>query len=124
MSLGTSGSSDGTDVVSQAVNNAAAAGIVPVIAAGNSGPGKFTIGSPGAATGALTVAAMSDPGQGGFGLANFSSRGPTQDNRMKPEIAAPGVNVTAPKANSGNGYIAYSGTSMATPYEVPTLHPI
>ncbi|HEY3366206.1 MAG TPA: S8 family serine peptidase [Symbiobacteriaceae bacterium] len=123
MSLGTSSSSDGTDVVSQAVNRAADAGIVPVIAAGNSGPAKYTIGSPGAASGALTVAAMSDPAQGGFGLASFSSRGPTQDNRMKPEISAPGVSIMSCKANSGNQYISFSGTSMATPFDILTLRP-
>lgn len=56
MSLGTSGSSDGTDTLSQAVNNAADQGIIPVIAAGNSGPGRYTVGSPGAAVKAITVA--------------------------------------------------------------------
>jgi serine protease AprX len=57
MSLGTSGSSDGTDTVSQAVNRAADAGIVPVIAAGNSGPAAYTIGAPGAAEKAITMGA-------------------------------------------------------------------
>lgn len=56
MSLGTSGSSDGSDTLSQAVNNAADQGIIPVIAAGNSGPGRYTIGSPGAAVNAITIA--------------------------------------------------------------------
>jgi serine protease AprX len=64
---------------------------------------------------------MADPSELGFSLAAFSSRGPTQDNRMKPEIAAPGVNITAPKANSGNQYVAYSGTSMATPFVSGTV---
>ncbi|MFZ5817855.1 MAG: S8 family serine peptidase, partial [Bacillota bacterium] len=54
MSLGTSGSSDGTDTLSQAVNRAAEEGIVPVIAAGNAGPRFYTIGSPGAAANAVT----------------------------------------------------------------------
>ena len=52
------------------------------------------------------------------GLAPFSSRGPRLSNMaLKPDIAAPGVNITAAKANygSGNPYVAYSGTSMATP---------
>jgi serine protease AprX len=56
MSLGTSGSSDGTDTVSQAVNRAADAGIIPVIAAGNAGPSRFTVGAPGAAEKAITIA--------------------------------------------------------------------
>jgi serine protease AprX len=121
MSLGTQGSSDGTDIVSQAVNRAADAGIIPVIAAGNSGPYRYTVGSPGAASGAITVGAMADPSEQGFQLAAFSSRGPTQDGRVKPEIIAPGVNITAPRAGSGNGYIAYSGTSMATPFVSGTV---
>lgn len=57
MSLGTSGSSDGTDTVSQAVNRAADAGIIPVVAAGNSGPNRYTVGAPGAAEKAITMAA-------------------------------------------------------------------
>lgn len=55
MSLGTSGSSDGTDSVSLAVNRAADAGIAVVVAAGNSGPNPLTIGSPGAAEKAITM---------------------------------------------------------------------
>lgn len=57
MSLGTSGSSDGTDTVSMAVNRAADAGIIPVVAAGNSGPARYTVGSPGAAEKAITMSA-------------------------------------------------------------------
>ncbi|HYG57600.1 MAG TPA: S8 family serine peptidase, partial [Symbiobacteriaceae bacterium] len=91
------------------------------IAAGNSGPARYTVGSPGAAEKALTVGAMMDASENGFGLASFSSRGPTRDERVKPEIGAPGVNISAPKANSGNGYVVYSGTSMATPFVSGTI---
>lgn len=55
MSLGTSGSSDGTDTVSLAVNRAVDAGIVAVVAAGNSGPARYTVGAPGAAVKAITI---------------------------------------------------------------------
>ena len=72
----------------------------------------------------MTVAAMQDLAEGGFGLASFSSRGPTRDNRVKPDIGAPGVNIMAPRANSGNQYVSYSGTSMATPNEGSTLLPV
>jgi serine protease AprX len=116
LSLGTNGSSDGTDSTSVAVNNAAVNGIVPLVAAGNSGPAKFTIGSPGAAENAITVAAMADVGELGFNIANFSSRGPTKDGRIKPDIGAPGFKITAADANTGSGYVALSGTSMATPF--------
>lgn len=121
MSLGTSACSDGTDSTSTAVNNAVAAGIVAVVAAGNSGPGTCTVGSPAAAANAITVGAMADPGEGGFYLADFSSRGPTLDGRLKPDVAAPGVSITAAKARSGNGYVTYSGTSMATPFVAGTV---
>lgn len=121
LSLGTSGSSDGTDSTSLAVNNAVDNGIVVVVAAGNSGPSRYTIGSPGAAEKAITVAAMADVGELGFNLTDFSSRGPTADNRMKPDISAPGYNITAPEANSTNDYVTYSGTSMATPFTAGTV---
>ncbi|AEY65929.1 S8 family serine peptidase [Clostridium sp. BNL1100] len=116
LSLGTDASSDGTDSTSVAINNAFDAGIVPVVAAGNAGPGKATIGSPGAASKALTVGAFADVGEKGFFLADFSSRGLTADGRVKPDIAAPGYQITSVQANSTNKYIAYSGTSMATPF--------
>lgn len=116
LSLGSTGSSDGTDSTSQLLNQAAAAGIVPVAAAGNSGPARYTIGSPAAAADAITVGAMADPGEKGFSQAYFSSRGPTADGRVKPDISSPGVNITSARANSTNGYVSMSGTSMATPF--------
>jgi serine protease AprX len=116
LSLGASGCSDGTDLTSQAVNNAAAAGLVVVVAAGNEGPGKCTVGSPGAASGALTVGAMADTTAGGLTLASFSSRGPTADGRIKPDLVAPGVAVTSAQTGTTNGYVTYDGTSMATPF--------
>ncbi len=116
MSLGSSGCSDGTDSLSSAVNNAVDNGIVMVVAAGNSGPNKCTVGSPAAAARGITVGAMYDPGEKGWVVAEFSSRGPTADGRIKPDIAAPGRYITAAEAGSGNGYVTYSGTSMATPF--------
>jgi serine protease AprX len=116
LSLGASGCSDGTDATSIAVNNAQAAGLVVAVAAGNDGAGTCTIGTPGAATGALTVGAMADTAALGFSQAPFSSRGPTADGRIKPDISGPGVRITSAAANTGNGYAEYSGTSMATPF--------
>lgn len=116
LSLGTSGCSDGTDATSLAVNNASTAGIVVAVAAGNEGSGTCTVGSPGAAVGAVTVGAMTDFQQGGFHQAYFSSRGPTADGRIKPDVSAPGVNITSAKANTAADYTTMSGTSMATPF--------
>ena len=122
MSLGSAASSAGTDSTSRVVNRAAASGITPVVSAGNSGPGRNTIGSPAAATFAVTVGAMADPldTEGtrppGFSLASFSSRGPTADGRTKPDVAAPGVDISAAAAGTGSGYSVKSGTSMSSPF--------
>ncbi|MFE2733504.1 S8 family serine peptidase [Streptomyces sp. NPDC059349] len=115
MSLGSSETSDGTDPMAQAVNDLSdSTGALFVIAAGNSGANG--IGSPGAATSALTVGAVDS----GDDLAYFSSWGPRSvDGGLKPEITAPGVNILAARSQyaSGTGsYMTMSGTSMATPH--------
>jgi len=108
MSLG--GRGDPDDPLSTAVDNAVDLGVVSVIAAGNSGPGYNTIGSPGTARKAITVAASDKSDV----IAGFSSRGPTIIGTIKPDITAPGVAIrsTLPR----NTYDSYSGTSMATPH--------
>ncbi|MFG3172478.1 S8 family serine peptidase [Streptomyces sp. NPDC048200] len=116
MSLGSTDRSDGTDPMSQAVDDLSkATGALFVIAAGNSGAAG--IAAPGAATSALTVAAV----DGKDNLASFSSWGPRMtDGALKPEISGPGVNILAARsqyAASGSGFYAtMSGTSMATPH--------
>ena len=118
LSLGVEGCSDGLDSVSRAVDGASAAGLVVAAAAGNEGPDKCTVGSPGAARSAVTVGAMADLSSSGFYMADFSSRGPTQDGRIKPDVIGPGVRVTSAAANapSTDLYDTFSGTSMATPF--------
>jgi serine protease AprX len=124
MSLGDTAGGDGTDAVSLAVNAAVAAGDVVVVAAGNSGDLPGTINAPGTATGAITVGAVSDWSSpvgtdrhdDGIWLASFSSRGPTVDGRVKPDISGPGISVRAAQAGTTSGYVTESGTSMATPY--------
>lgn len=129
MSIGAAGNSDGTDSTSQLVNQAVDAGIVVVVSAGNEGPGKYTIGSPSAAAKAITVGAMADvepgnpgsfscgpaPGYGFYQIC-FSSRGPTADERIKPDISAPGVFIMAAEAGTTNQYVEMSGTSMSSPF--------
>ncbi len=125
LSLGSDGCSNGLDPVSQAVNRAVDAGLVVVVAAGNDGDsGSCTIGSPAAAAKAITVGAMADvtraAGATELNLAYFSSRGPTADGRFKPDLTAPGVDVTSAAMGTGTGYVAHSGTSMATPFVAGT----
>ena len=108
LSLG-SGDTPGTDPVEAAVDEVSARGVLVVVAAGNSYRPE-TIGSPGSVAAALTVGAVDKADA----MAIFSSRGPLPDGSVKPDLVAPGVNVTA--AQAGGGYVAMDGTSMATPH--------
>lgn len=105
----------------EVTNKVVKKGIIPVVAAGNAGPDKNTIGSPGAMPNVLTVGAH-DPVTGE--IASFSSRGPTNWGDTKPDVTAPGVNIYSGATGildwSGDktpqGYTPMSGTSMATPH--------
>ena len=118
------------DPVALSVGKAVEAGIVAAVAGGNSGPKPETIGTPGNHPDAFTVGALNDKGtltRADDDVAPFSSRGPTKvDGLVKPNILAPGVNITAANApgsaidranvpHVGQGYVTISGTSMATP---------
>ncbi|MFE0651201.1 S8 family serine peptidase [Streptomyces sp. NPDC059534] len=116
MSLGSTVPTDCTDPMSVAAEELARnKGTLFVIAAGNSGPTLNTVSSPGCAPSVLTVGATDRDDS----TAYFSSRGPTTvHHTLKPEIAAPGVGISAAAAG-GRGVYAYqsmSGTSMATPH--------
>jgi subtilisin family serine protease/uncharacterized membrane protein len=98
--------------------------MVYVFAAGNSGPGPQTTDSPGTAKNVITVGATGDDrGSSSNSVAGFSSRGPTADGRLKPDVVAPGAAVISARAQSagcagdegGCSYWALSGTSMSTP---------
>lgn len=104
------------EVLFETVQNVRAAGIVPVVSAGNSGPGCATIGNdgpPAQYNESYTVGAttMTDS------LASFSSRGPATfmgDTFIKPDIVAPGQSVRSSVPSSG--YAVFDGTSMASPH--------
>ncbi|MCK2216674.1 S8 family serine peptidase [Actinomadura sp. ATCC 31491] len=96
-----------TDAVSRL---SAAHGTLFVVAAGNDGCDRC-VGGPGDAPEALTVGAV----DGEDRPAGFSSRGPAgPDDAVKPDVTAPGVDITA--ARTGGGEITMSGTSMAAPH--------
>ncbi|MGV9308269.1 S8 family serine peptidase [Nonomuraea sp. NPDC003727] len=104
------------DPIEQAVNTLSErTGALFVISAGNSGSTPGTISSPGSAEAALTVGAVDKSDR----MAEFSSRGPRQgDHAIKPDVTAPGVDITAAAAagKADGPYVSYNGTSMAAPH--------
>jgi serine protease AprX len=119
LSLGADENGDGSDALSQICDAAVARGVVVCVACGNAGPGPGTVGTPGCARDVITVGASDQSDH----VASFSSRGPTTDNRVKPDLCFPGVAIAACRAaGTSMGqtidqyYTAASGTSMATPH--------
>ncbi|WP_405689356.1 S8 family serine peptidase [Streptomyces sp. NBC_01185] len=91
------------------------AGIFPAFSNGNAGPDCATAGSPGAYTNSYATGAYDSDGA----IASFSSRGTGEDGAVKPDIAAPGVDIRS--AAPGGGYAIKSGTSMASPHTAATV---
>jgi subtilisin family serine protease len=107
------------DIVVRALDNAAAAGVVPVVAAGNDFDvtGAGSVGSPANAPAAITVAASTLGGDGTHPdhIADFSSGGPTPVSlQLKPDVTAPGVDVLS--SIPAHDFETLDGTSMATPH--------
>jgi hypothetical protein len=90
-----------------------------ILAAGNEYSTR-TLRNPGIAKNVLTIGADTN-GTGSNQIADFSSRGPTQDNRIKPNITAPGVDLWSAQNTGTSGYSQMSGTSMATPAACGTV---
>ena len=107
---------DGASSISQALDIAVESGIVTVVAIGNGNLGiaahPGSVSYPGDSEKAITVGSVNDD----HNREIYSSRGPTGDGRMKPDVMAPGGAVMSARANSGDDYVSYSGTSMATPH--------
>ncbi|MFI5617048.1 S8 family serine peptidase [Streptomyces sp. NPDC051567] len=91
------------------------AGIFPAFSNGNGGPGCATSGSPGDYARSYSSGAFDINDT----IASFSSRGPGPGAIIKPNIAAPGVNVRS--SVPGNRYTSFSGTSMASPHTAATV---
>jgi subtilisin family serine protease len=107
------------DIVVKALDNAAAAGVVPVVAAGNDfdAAGYGSVGSPANAPAAITAAASTMGGDGTHPdhIASFSSGGPTPVSLLlKPDVTAPGVDVLS--SIPAHDFETLDGTSMAAPH--------
>jgi len=106
-------------------------GVVVVVAAGNhgyksfqtkDGPypsyAAFSITDPGNADGVITVGSTHRFWPHTYGVSFFSSRGPTGDGRLKPDLVAPGERIRAPFPREGEvgAWGQLDGTSMAAPH--------
>ena len=120
------------------INRLVRSGVVVVVAAGNTGYGALaaqqrttnagmpvTINDPGNAELAITVGSTHREMPHVYGVSYFSSKGPTGDGRMKPDIVAPGEKILSAATGKllmdrAEGkqceYVEDSGTSMAAPH--------
>lgn len=132
MSIGYCTDDDGTNAMSQQVNYLSSLGTVMVVALGNAAncglvPGTVRTMFPGSSSFAVTVGGTDDRDTVARGdETNYNSflRGPRSDFNvatpnllaLKPDIAAPGQNITSAQFNSTSSYFSQSGTSMAAPH--------
>jgi subtilisin family serine protease len=110
-------------------------GVVVVLAAGNEGSGEIivdgyastlsldlSIGDPANLEEAIAVGSVHPTLPHRYGTSYFSSRGPTADGRLKPDLVAPGERILSCRSGSGRRtteeslYVEQSGTSMAAPH--------
>ncbi len=102
-------------------------GVVVVAAAGNEGHQQYqtakglrdgyntvSITDPGNAAGVITVGSTHRDQPHNYGVSYFSSRGPTGDGRLKPDLVAPGEKIVAPTPHRNRR--RKDGTSMAAPH--------
>ncbi|UCC93312.1 MAG: S8 family serine peptidase, partial [Thermoplasmata archaeon] len=108
--LGGPNDHNGNSAISRLADEAVAAGINVVVAAGNSAL-SATVTAPGDAHDVVTVGSVSDDGI----LSTFSSEGPTTDGRTKPDVCAPGEDITGPWSRNNGGTYEGDGTSASAP---------
>lgn len=94
-----------------AADYAASVGILVVNSAGNAGSAPQTLGAPADADSIITVGAVNSSGT----IVSFSSRGPTADGRIKPEVCAQGSGVSVASSAGDGVYGSSSGTSFSCP---------
>lgn len=87
--------------------------------------GYDCIGGAGNAKNTLTVGAayevLNYTGPSSVSISNFSSFGPTDDGRIKPDVVGKGVDVYSSTSGSNTSYSSYNGTSMSAPNVTGTL---
>ncbi len=107
------GDTEGMDLHELAAEETIQNGIVFVTSAGNEGGAGFhTVGRPGTSPNSICVAGTTDTGR----LYGASSKGPSADGYAKPDVAAPGQDITSCGIANYDAYVTYSGTSMACPH--------
>lgn len=115
-SYGKKGMSENSALV-KGVNRAWDEGLVVVVAAGNNGPRRMSITTPGISRKVITVGCSDDNMEvivGGNRMVDYSGRGPTAACICKPDVVAPGCSVVSCASRLGK-YTIKSGTSMSTP---------
>ncbi|MFX0082461.1 MAG: S8 family serine peptidase [Candidatus Hodarchaeota archaeon] len=99
--------SDGMDILSQACDILVDRGILIVCPAGNYGPKETSIGSPSAAKKVISFGSLTKE----LTITRHSGRGPTIDNRIKPDFCLPGSKIKIPLSNELQ--VKVTGTSVA-----------
>ena len=116
----------GSSPVCQESERLVNAGVLVVAAAGNRGYvvaddgfewyRNLSITDPGNSDAVITVGATHRTEPHRYGVSYFSSRGPTGDGRMKPDLVAPGEKIRSVVPGSKTAVVALDGTSMAAPH--------
>ena len=107
-------------------------GLTILFAAGNDGPNSGTVSPPATAKNVISVGNHKNRYSGSPDvMMSGSSRGPTEDGRIKPDLVAPGGYVRSCRAQEATDtgsstwtnsyYLEYTGTSMAVSYTHLTL---
>lgn len=105
-----------TSLVARAAEIAVSRGIVVVNAAGNEGDKSWEIIlTPADTEHVIAVGAVTYRSEQSV-ICSFSSRGPTADGRIKPDVVAPGDSVQVPLLGTSGQYFNVNGTSFATPF--------
>jgi hypothetical protein len=101
-----------TTIVTKAVELAFRRGVITISSAGNEGNSSWRyITAPADGINTLAIGAVNNVNE----VATFSSRGPSYDGRIKPEVVTQGVGVYCAAAGNFTGYLTASGTSVAAP---------